>query len=190
MTEKVKRETLITIAIFLLILNLLSLPVWLIIYFDITFPKAQTLLASFLEHGLNFLKVETRREEFILLLADPKMPQIVIDADCIGWKSMCMFFALVLATPIKVGGKVKNLKNKIKNFFPKTKLKALVIGIPVLFVVNFLRILTTILIGYYFGVSYFNIAHTILWREGLIFAVVLIWFLWLRKEKIIRKVKL
>jgi exosortase/archaeosortase family protein len=181
MTKKLKRETLLAIAIFLLIFNLLSLPVWLIIYFDITFPKAQTLLASFLEHGLNFLGIETKREEFILLLADPKMPQIVIDADCIGWKSVYMFFALVLATPIS--GKVKNLKNKIKNFFQKTKLKALVIGIPILFAINFLRILTTILIGHYFGVSYFNIAHTILWREGLIFAVVLIWLLWLKKKK-------
>jgi exosortase/archaeosortase family protein len=112
------------------------------------------------------------------------MPQIVIDADCIGWKSMYMFFALVLATPIR---EKEKLKNKIKKFFPKTKLKALVIGIPVLFIINFFRILTTILIGYYFGISYFNVAHTILWREGLIFAVLLIWFLWLKKEKIVRK---
>lgn len=189
MIKKVKREMLIAVVIFLLIFNLLSLPVWIIIYLDITFPKLQTLLASSLEHVLNFLNVETRRKGFVLLLADPKMPQIVIDADCIGWKSMLMFFALVLATPIKFGKKVGKLKNKIKNYFPKTKLEALAIGIPILFIINFLRILTTILIGYHFGVSYFTFVHTIFWREGLILAVILIWFLWLRKQKYIIKQK-
>lgn len=185
--KKIKRETLVSILIFLFILNILSLPVWIITYFDVTFPRTQTLLASSLEHELNFLNIETKREGFVLLIANPKMPQIVISADCIGWKSVLLFLALVLATPIKVKAKVKGLKNKIKNFFPKTKFNALIIGIPIIFAINFLRILTTILIGYYFGISYFNIAHTLLWREGLIFAVLLIWFLWLRKEKIVRK---
>lgn len=179
----IERKILIQIAVFLIFFNLLSIPLWIIIYFDITFPRAQTLLAIFLEHSLNFLKIETKREGFVLFLADPKLPQIIIDADCIGWKSSWMFVALILATPAKIKGKIK-LRN-IK--FPKTKFKALLIGVPILFIINFLRILTTILIGRYFGINYFELAHTFLWREGLVFAVILIWLLWLRKEKIVRK---
>jgi hypothetical protein len=39
------------------------------------------------------------------------------------------------------------------------------------------------LIALKFGWQYLDVVHNFLWREGLILAVVLIWYIWLRKEK-------
>jgi exosortase/archaeosortase family protein len=64
----------------------------------------------------------------------------------------------------------------------KDKLKFLAIGLPVLFVLNFLRIATTILVSVIYGFKYFEIVHIFLWREGLIAAVLIIWCLWLRQK--------
>jgi exosortase/archaeosortase family protein len=65
----------------------------------------------------------------------------------------------------------------------KKKIKFLAFGLPFLFFLNFIRILTTILIAINYGFQYFEVVHTLLWREGLILAVVLIWYMWLRRIK-------
>ena len=52
-----------------------------------------------------------------------------------------------------------------------------------LFLLNFVRIVSTILFSLKFGFQYLDIVHTFLWREGLILAVVCVWYLWLKKTK-------
>jgi exosortase/archaeosortase family protein len=72
----------------------------------------------------------------------------------------------------------------------KRKAKFLAISLPLLFILNFIRILTTIVIAINYGFKYFEVVHMFLWREGLIFLIVILWYVWLRKENIIRKPKL
>jgi exosortase/archaeosortase family protein len=90
--------------------------------------------------------------------------------DCTGWKSMYALFALVIATP----GAALN-----------KKLKFLLVGLPTIFAVNLLRIATTIAFVVSFGIAYLDVVHSILWQEGLIIAVVAVWYLWLRGLKVL-----
>jgi len=103
-----------------------------------------------------------------MFIGESKYP-IDISRDCIGWKSMYSIFALVFAT----AGKIKD------------KLKFLVAWIPILFIINIFRVLITMLVGLNFGLQYLEIIHTFLWQEVMIFAVLAVFYLWLKKRKLL-----
>jgi len=166
--EKIKNKTLKTIAIFIIKFNLLAIPLWILIYLNFSLPGLQIFLASAIQNSLKIFGIETIRDGYFLgLMANSNIRTIEINMDCTGWKSAYALFALAIATPVA--------SNK--------KFKFLIIALPSIFLINFFRVLSTIFIAYRFGFQHLEIVHTILWREGLILAVVLIWYLWLRKEK-------
>ena len=119
---------------------------------------------------LRSMGYQVSTSEFFLFLGKNKYP-IDISRDCIGWKSAYSLFALVFATH----GLVKD------------KLKFLVVWIPVLFVVNIFRVLITMLVGLNFGFQYTEFIHTFLWQEVMIIALLLVWYVWLRKGNLIGK---
>lgn len=83
--------------------------------------------------------------------------------------------SLILITPI---GTMK------KRF----KIAALCVGL--VFLLNITRIVSTIAISATFGFNLFDIFHTLLWREGMILAVIGIWVGWMVIERYyIRKIK-
>jgi len=45
------------------------------------------------------------------------------------------------------------------------------------------RLITTLIAAYTLGFEYLEIMHTLLWREGLILALIALWLIWLRKQK-------
>mgnify|MGYP001610639642 CR=1 FL=1 len=102
------------------------------------------------------------------LVSNGVVQKIEISWDSTGWKSMYAIAALIIATPL----------SRISR-----RIKFAVIGIGIIFFINYLRVVTTILISVNFGFNLFDIVHTVLWREGLILAVVSIWFAWVRMEK-------
>jgi exosortase/archaeosortase family protein len=167
--KKKKEKTLKTVAWFLIKLNLLAIPLWVLVYLNFSLPFFQVFLTDILYGPLKFFGVDVVKNNFLLSFSvNNIIKTIEIDMACTGWKSMYFLFALVLATPIQNN---------------KKKLKFLAFGLPFIFLINFFRVLSTILIVHGFGLQYLDVVHTILWREGLIFAVLLTWFLWLRKEK-------
>jgi exosortase/archaeosortase family protein len=176
--EKMKRklnEKLLKILWFLIKLNILVIPLYLVIYLDISFPLLQDFLTSSLHFILSKFNSNISFKDHFLYIPFKTEKGLQIETfeisfDCTGWKTMYLLFALVLATPSKL--------NK--------KFKVLVIGLPFLFLLNFIRILTTLLFVMSFGLSYLEIVHTFLWREGLILAVAAIWYIWIKKENIIR----
>ncbi len=150
--------------------NILLIPFYAIIYFDWSFYPLQVAFTNFIASVLSFLGYQVSTSGFFLYLGE-KQYQIDISRDCIGWKSAYSLFALVFATP----GLIKD------------KLKFLVVWIPILFVVNIFRVLITMFIGLNFGFQYLEFIHNFLWQEVMIIALLLIWYVWLRKGNLIGK---
>ncbi|MEM5790891.1 MAG: exosortase/archaeosortase family protein [Candidatus Aenigmatarchaeota archaeon] len=167
-----RRKKLLATLIFLIKLNLLVIPIYVLLYLDFSVPQIQFFLASSISSTLSLFKFPVISEEknVYVFLAESESYKIIpfeISMDCTGWKSMYLLFALVFAS----------------SFDLKRNFKFLAIYLPILFIINFLRITSTIAIALTLGFEYFEVTHNILWREGMIFFVILIWFIWLRKIK-------
>ncbi len=161
----VLRKKLEAVAWFLIKFNLLAIPLYLAMYFNFTLPPLQTFLATTASYGIRLFGYPSTQDDMFLNTGNQ---QILISWDSTGWKSMYALAALVMATP------VKDWHRKIRFLF---------IGVLLVFLINYLRITSTILISLRFGFQYFDVIHLFLWREGLILAVVAIWYVWLRREK-------
>lgn len=164
-TNLILRKKLKTIAWFLIKFNLLAIPLYLVMYFNFTLLPLQTFLATLSSYGVKLFGYPVTQDEMFLTSGSR---QIEISWDSTGWKSMYALAALVIATPVSDWNK---------------KIRFLFIGVPLVFLINYLRITSTILVSLKFGFQYFDIIHMFLWREGLILAVVAIWYVWLRKER-------
>ena len=169
----ISRERLKIAAWFLIKFNLLAIPLYLILYFGIYYSPLQDFLTSIARPVIEIFGYDTtlidQNRCNVQEIYGPDFEQSVcISWDSTGWKSMYALAALAIATPFIAW---------------KKKLKFLCIGIPIVFALNYVRIVSTILIALTLGFKYFEIVHTILWREGLILAVVAIWYVWLRKVK-------
>lgn len=163
-----KKKIIKDVVVFLIKFNLLLIPFYAIIYFDISFYPLQIAFTNFLAAVLKLLNYRVSTSDFFLFLGESKYP-IDISRDCIGWKSAYSLFALVFATPGET----------------KSKLKFLCVWIPILFIINIFRVLITLLIGLNFGLEYLEVIHTFFWQEVMIIALILVWCLWLKKRKLI-----
>lgn len=167
-SKRLSRKKLTEIAKFLLIFNMLAIPMYVVLYYNLSFDPLRNFIAFLSAKFLSLFGIDVvQQDSFLNILANNQLLKIDISFDSTGWKTLYALVALAFATPAK----------KLKD-----KMKFLAIGLPVLFALNLLRIATTILIAVVFGYQYFEVVHIFLWREGLIAAVVLIWFLWFRKK--------
>lgn len=82
----------------------------------------------------------------------------VVTQDCLGWKSMAAYTALIFSSTSEY----------------RKYVKPLLIGLLLIAVINVFRIVTTVYLSHIGFVS-FEIIHSILWKWGLTFFVVLIW---------------
>ena len=173
MKKNVLRKKLWAAVLFLVKFNLLAIPMYLVLWLNLSYPPLQTFLTGLVYNNLKLMGygvelINSPSSSVPLISFSDQLPKIQISWDSTGWKTIYALLALTLATPYS------NLKGKVR---------FLAIGIPALLLLNYIRIITTILISLNFGFQYFNIVHTLLWREGLILAVVAIWYLWLKKVK-------
>jgi len=174
-TKKLPRRKLLGVLIFLVKFNLLALPMYAVMYSGISLPWLQQAIADFLYATLKAAGYTVAKQGIVLtLVAGNAITNIIIDMDCTGWKSMYAVAALALATPAPNDWK---------------KLKFIAAGASALFALNLLRVFTTIVVAYEVGFGYLDIVHTLLWREGLIIAVLAIWYLWLRNLRLAKHKK-
>lgn len=169
--QKKERLTkrLVSVLIFLVTLNLLAIPLYIALYADFSFEPLQELNAKMVSGTLKLFGYNVYVDGHTVNLVSGDTPEkIGISWDSTGWKSMYAIASLIIATPI----------SRISR-----RIKSATIGIAIIFFVNYLRILTTIMISANFGFRLFDIIHTVLWREGLILVVVAVWFIWMRMEK-------
>jgi exosortase/archaeosortase family protein len=161
-----KQKKLWKIAKFFIIFSLLSIPLDILLYINFHYTPLQNLVASLTYTALKGLGFQTDISMYVLRIVSSQGMQIVeISMDSTAWKSLYALAALVIATPDKKW---------------KEKIKFLAFGLPVVFAINILRIVTTIALCATYGFQYFDFVHSLLWREGMILAVVALWYAWLR----------
>lgn len=88
----------------------------------------------------------------------------IITRDCLGWKSMSVFAALVFATPKA-----------------RDRLKIFIGGLAILLAANIVRIVSTVILAEH-GIISFDIIHTFLWRWGMSLVVLILWFTWFSED--------
>lgn len=92
--------------------------------------------------------------------------EYLITQDCLGWKSIAVFIALIFAST----------KRTLEHFHFIVK------GGALLILANILRVYTTVLLAEK-GIISFNIIHDTLWTWSLTLIVLIIWTYWLFEEK-------
>lgn len=167
------RNKLKTVAWFLVKFNLLAIPMYLVLYFGVYYSPLQSFLTAISRPFIELFGYDTDLvdQDFcnVQAISGPNFEKpICISWDSTGWKSMYALAALTIATPLIAW---------------KKKLKFLCIGIPLVFLLNYIRIVSTIVIALKYGFQYFDVVHTVLWRDGLILLIVVILFVWLRRIK-------
>ncbi|MBI4167466.1 MAG: exosortase/archaeosortase family protein [Candidatus Aenigmarchaeota archaeon] len=161
-----RQRKLWVVAVFLARVAALSLPLYFILWIN---PSFDSLQYAVRDNALSVAKVAGVNADvdgFDLKLDTVDGPVTInIAADCTGWKSAVAYLALVLAVP------------KISN---KKRLLALV-GIPILYAVNVVRIAFLLWVAVNMGFGYFRVFHEYLWKLGLSLAVLVVWYAWLTK---------
>lgn len=134
----------------------------LILILDPSTVFLQEQMASASAGFLNLLGFETSVKGFLLVFDSSSF---VISQDCLGWKSVSLFLGLAFAS----GGLIRNLK-------------LLFSGIGLIVVVNFFRIVLTVALAES-GLVSFSLAHGLVGRWILSFAVIVLWMVWLRRTE-------
>jgi exosortase/archaeosortase family protein len=160
---------------FLIKFNILAIPMYIILFSGFSHYPTQRLLTDIVYTSLKGMGYWVERSGITILLFQPSDPpgpphveSVVMGFDCTAWKTMYAFACLVIASP--VAGRWK-------------KIRFILVGGALLFAINIVRITSTIMVAYGAGFQYLDVVHTVLWREGLILALLALWFLWLRNQK-------
>lgn len=154
---------------FLIKLNILAIPLYLIVYFNYSFQPLQDVWAAALEQSLKSFGFETALSgNIIAAKAGNTIHQIELSWDSTGWKSLYALAALVFASGV---GTLRG------------KLRFLAFGLPLVAFVNLLRIVTTISFSLTFGFEYFDFVHSFLWGGLMVVFVIGVWYFLFFKEK-------
>jgi exosortase/archaeosortase family protein len=119
----------------------------------------QTVYAGFITDLMNFIGFNFSHSSVYIL---GEGGGYEITQDCLGWKSVMAFLALVYATP----GELKN------------KLKAVATGTLLILVANVVRVASTIYLSW-LGILEFEVIHGLLWRWSLTAVVIVAWIAWM-----------
>lgn len=155
-------------AVFLLKLNLLALPLYAAVYFDLSFQPLQDIWAAGLDQSLRSLGYETAIDGHMIgLKSGNSIHQIELSWDSTGWKSMYAIFALVMASPGTM----------------RQKLRFLAFGVPLVGFINMLRITTTVAASVELGFEHFDFIHSFLWSGAMVALVLAVWYLLFFRQK-------
>lgn len=155
---------------FLVKLNVLAVPLYLISYFGYSVPEFQNIWAQILSGAMNaFGYTNTVLGHTIGTKVGDSIQQIDFSWDSTGWKSLYAMAALVFASGVGA---------------LRYKLKFLAWMLPLVFFVNFLRVFSTVVFSINFGFDYFDLVHGFLWSGLMVVFVIGAWYLLFFKEKV------
>ena len=142
-----------------------AMVVWVILYPKIVSSQA---LSGFLEFTARITHFSlrllgTQCEINGTIISSPVF-SIRVGHECTAIIPMLILFSAVLAFPSTI----------------KQKLSCILIGLPVLFVLNLVRVVTLYYIGVYIP-DFLETAHFIVWQSVMIVAVIGLWLLWVGK---------
>ncbi|MFP4116207.1 MAG: exosortase/archaeosortase family protein [Candidatus Aenigmatarchaeota archaeon] len=162
---KGKEEQLKEILLFSTKLLILSL----LLYFvsgNVNFYSFQEFTAEKTLHFFQLVGTPIEREGIRLTAGGIDFP---ITPDCTAWKGMVFFLALLVST----------------SFDPRKVGKGLLVGIPVLYSLNLLRIAVLVFFTLWLGPGVYGVIHGALWQSTMILAVIALWLMWKKRAKFI-----
>jgi len=157
------------IQMFLLRLVIFSIPLYLIVLLNVDLSPVQQVIAGQVEWLLNSSGLATQRQGLILVAGTENPFIFFIGPDCVGWKSMLFYAALVFAA---IGVSMKK------------RAAGLAIGVPMIYLGNLGRILAVVFIERSYGTEAATLFHDWLWQAGLMAIVLITWLVWLRYSDI------
>ena len=158
---------------FLLRLTVLAIPLYIVIWLNLSLVPLQSVVADQSAWILGAMGFAVTKNNLILSVggASPFTSSpftFYIGPDCTGWKSMLAFVALIFAT---LGVAMKK------------RVLGLVFGIPLIHLGNLSRIIIVVLIERGLGLDAALVFHDWLWQAGLMAIVLFLWLVWLKWEK-------
>lgn len=150
--------------LFLLRFNLLAIPMYIVILsgFQWTFLNQATEDIVFNMLLASNVPVE-KTGQFITVPVESGSFAGSVDWDCTGWKSMYALFALIFATSLALRKKLYGL-----------------VFIPIVYLINLVRIWFMFWFVYNYGVTYYSIVHATIWSWGLIATIIALWLIWIK----------
>ena|SRR3989344_2214309 len=160
-----KRE--IYVLRFFLKFNLFALPLYLLMAINFDFLLAQRAVASIEMWLLQTAGIGASLDGLLILVpVEGGSWGGFISSDCIGWKSMMAYAALVLAT----------------GFSWRKKLSGILL-LPVIFAANIVRIFFMFFYVNTWGIAGYELLHSVVWSWGLLAIVVFSWVVWATSAK-------
>ncbi len=157
---------------FLIRLLILSIPLYLILVLAVDLSPMQHTVASHSAYLLKALGYNVFQDGYYIIVGTVQDNfYFMINEDCTGWKSMLFLFALIFAVP---------------RIAMKKRLLGLIIGIPIVWVGNLMRVLGVVMAEAAWGLDFALALHDYGYRLGLVALVLIIWVVWLnlsRKEE-------
>jgi exosortase/archaeosortase family protein len=156
-----EQRKLFEILLFLIKLILFSIPLYLILAFPGILIPLQEVVSENVYLILKSMGSGVSRNGFLLTMDGIAF---MVSEDCTGWKSMLFLTALIFAVP---GVEIKK------------RLAGIVVGVPLIYIGNLVRILAVVSIWETYGYETASLVHDYFWQAGLISLVLVIWVLWL-----------
>ena len=152
---------------FLLRMILLVAPVYIIITFGINMGSLQLEVARESEWVLGTMgfNATSYGAGIVIEFAGRAPFFFIISADCIGWKAMLFFAALLLAVQRRAW---------------RPRVAGLAAGIAAIWLVNLFRVAAVVSVYYSYGPGAAALVHDYLWQTGMGIAALLLWVVWLR----------
>jgi len=161
---KKRNETAFKLLKFFVKLNIFAIPLYVILLLNIQFYSVQLFTASAVNWLLQATGFAAMQNGIMITIPIANGTWLaVIDQDCIAWKSMLAFFALVFATD-----------------FPMKKKYVALALLPVIYVINLLRIWFMFFYVSVFDLAYYEIIHAVVWSWGLLLITLALWLLWIK----------
>ncbi|MCJ7478562.1 MAG: archaeosortase/exosortase family protein [Candidatus Nanohaloarchaeota archaeon QJJ-7] len=164
-----RQEGLYSALIFLVKFSLLAAPFYIVLGTGWELEGLRAWNAHASAYILEIIGIDASSTGSFVLTGD-----MVLDVtwDSTAWKSAAVFIGLILASPGRLGAKMKGI----------------LLGIPILLGVNLLRISSMVYAVRVLGLDY-EFIHTFLWRWGLTVAVLASWLLWWYRTDISRRIR-
>jgi exosortase/archaeosortase family protein len=154
---------------FLIRLIILSIPLYAVLMMAIDLSPLQNTVATHSSNLLGFMGYEVAQEGYHIMVGTGAGAfYFMINEDCTGWKSMLFLFALIFAVP---------------GIAMKKRLLGLVIGIPVIWIGNLMRVIGVVVAEAAWGVDFALTLHDYVYRLGLVALVLITWIAWLRLSR-------
>ena len=149
---------------FLSIFSTFLLLIYLLVQSNVEFKPFKDLVAWLVGSILKFFGRVARQGNYLIFLSNQRLYQFEITFDSTGWKALLLIAALGLSTSI---------------FKLKERFKFLLVAIPLIFLINLIRIVSTILIATSYGTKAFLEWHELLWSNFFILSIFLVWIGWI-----------